>query len=440
MSDRYLADTDTILTGESSLRNYVYEPSCDGSDDNDEDSDIHSGDDDGNNNKDDDGESILSSVRSSIKRGLQEQRSKGFDSAQSMSTRQSDNIMWQDSSTEVDVVYDSDEADTYQSPYEPRDAVEKKNYRRTKPEMKSILKDIKLSPIQSSDKTISTATSGEGNSPSSFLVAESGDESIASSSLFQQTTALLSKRDSNNKPSKSSTKGEKKQYTEERVHRTMQSRKTKTRDKHRSGDRKKTKGQEKTLKDVPKLNNVDYISQIDSASTNRDLSTIQSLDSEGCRDVFKGRIPSKIPTKQSEEDDMSTLYALSTKVPKEEKESDEKKERQAQQEQHHQIEGIVKKQSVATTSIAYHAEEYTEEQAKEDVSGSMAFTKTDNKNDRDVEAATEVLQVAATNEKDRRTLLQAMLADHSQTEIFLTTLASLSCLTLIILIIILITM
>ena len=283
MTNRYLADTATVLTGESSLRNYAYEPSQQGSADEDS---FHT----------DDGESVLSSMRSSVMRGLEHQKSQGFTSTPSVSTRQSEGLLWQDTETEVEL-YDTDEEDQDQPVNALNSYKEGKNRRSDSKSFSS------RDELDSAD-----SLAEQSKSQTSFARARAASDSMVSK---ESTVPKISKESKVSKKSKESNMSKKSAKLAESK-RSGESGATKgnnqkdpSRSSKLSEPMKRLRFSKETLdvvvqsrqhtsrrskkQNLPKLENVDYVSAMDDASTDQDLSTVHVLGKEECGEVFKDR-------------------------------------------------------------------------------------------------------------------------------------------------------
>lgn len=373
-----MADAATVMTGESSLRNYAYEPSKQGSA---EESPVPSDD-------DDDGASALSSIRSSVKRGLRQQKSKGISGTQSVSTKQSDGSMWQDDETEVEL-YDTDEEEELQQ--QQKTLCDRDRYQSAShSEEKEFHLDVISENAQAEDEQgtgLSHTSSEEGRQ--SRAVSEDCKRHGSTEENVQMGKNRREKGNNRSSVNRSSNRSEptkRLRFSKESLHEVVNSR-----DDKRNSRRKKA---------FPVLEHVEYYPAYDDASTNQDVSTIHPFGMEECDEIFKERIPFEVPVTQPSTDDMSSIHALSTKLPI---------EKLVQQVESKLEETINKEEgSVAITIPGVHTE-----------------VDLDRVND-------EILT------EEQPTWVQLMLVDRSNSEIFLITLVGVSFITLVVLIMILI--
>ena len=382
MTKIHLADTATVMTGESSLRNFAYEPSKQGSAD---ESSIHSDD-------DEDGASALSSIRSSVKRGLRQQKSKGFvtSSTQSVSTRQSEG-MWQDNETEVEL-YDTDEEEELQQRQQQRQEIDQEKTQSTSSrKVEDLYLDSELENLNSEDEQVGGLNGSCSDRKAPSLVAsKDSKESKASKNFAKRKGTKEEKGDKqippSSKPLKRSEPTKKLRFSKESLNVVVDSR-----------DGKRTSRRKTPLPIV--LNHVEYYTAYDDASTNQDLSTIHPLGMEECEEIFKERIPFEVPAHLST-DEMSSIHALSTRVPFE-------------------------KPVQRTENKMEEAEAY------EEMSVAITIPEVDAQAELDTEDGT-------TLAGGRPTWVQLVFADRSDSEIFLVTLVGVSFVTLVVLILIMI--
>lgn len=379
MTKMHLADTATVMTGESSLRNFAYEPSKAGSAD---ESSVPSDD-------DDDGASALSSMRSIVKRGIRQQKSKGFvtSSMQSVSTRQSEG-MWQDNETEVEL-YDTDEEEELQQ--RQQQGLDQGEIQSTSSYKEKVLHlDSEPENSDSEDEQVGgmSGSSSDRRAPS-LAASKDSKESKTSKRSAKRDGTKKKKSDKqilpSNKPSNRSEPTKKLRFSKESLNVVVDSR-----------DGKRTS---RCKKPLPVLNHVEYYTAYDDASTDQDLSTIHPLGMEECDEIFKERIPFEVPAQLST-DDMSSIHALSTRVPF--------KVPVQRTESKVEVAEVHEEKSVAITIPEVYA------QAELDTEGGTPLA------------------------ERQPTWVQLVFADRADSEIFLVTLVGVSFATLVVLIIILI--
>jgi hypothetical protein len=309
-------DSSTVATGESSLRNLAYEPSIQESMDDEQ---THS-----------DGESALSSVVSSLKRDLKARACHGAFSSHSVSTSQSKSTgMWQDSDSDAELYTTDEEPDNHKERVRSRST--KAKYEEARLPLKSTNDQTDRQDSDSLESTEDPTTESD-SSHGGDAAADNCAENVAAEEL-----------EANNDISSESA-GPTHPKTEDKPktpHNAMKSEKEAKKARRKKGPRKCLRFSQEAIAEVAKtrvdgdrhelrpkwalspeskvkrLENVDYVSHVDVASSNQDISTFHPLDKEDCDPVFHDRVPYEVPMPPPSfsYDDMSSIHALSTRLP-----------------------------------------------------------------------------------------------------------------------------
>jgi len=267
----HLDDCATVMTGSSSLRNLTYTPSvaCETE----------------YQTTDENCDSVLSSVKSSVKRDFHKRMCQvvAEEDSRSCSCRQSEGMLWQDTETEVDVHSSSTVEE------QGRNSVDKYSMilcnQRNKTAQPKIGYESSIEATSASEETLeaqSQCTLSGANLKLAIPQGSRGQHEYGK----KRASSMLSKK-------------LELRFSTEAICEIVQSRK------------------EVTSQPVTnELQHVDYVSGVDVASTNQDMSTFHALEKEDCEHVFKKSqwVPFEVPVSQASSDDLSSIHALSTKV------------------------------------------------------------------------------------------------------------------------------